>query len=68
VLVEVDAQTGFSDNLVRAGRKRLPAELKRNPMYVIIGAATNMGLSLPARRIAIGTKPVGPATPAAPEP
>jgi TnpA family transposase len=45
VLVEVDARTGFTDNLVHAGGKvARPAELKRNLMYVIIAEATNMGL------------------------
>jgi len=45
VLVEVDARTGFSDHLVRAGGKvNRPPDLKRNLLYVIIAEATNMGL------------------------
>jgi TnpA family transposase len=45
VLVEIDAQTGFTDYLVHAGGKvTRPAELKRNLLYVIIAEATNMGL------------------------
>jgi hypothetical protein len=46
VLVEVDARTGFLDDLVHAGGKvNRPAELKRNLIYVIIAEATNMGLT-----------------------
>ena len=46
VLVEIDARTGFIDQLTHAGgRATRPPELRRNLLYVIIAEATNMGLS-----------------------
>jgi Tn3 transposase DDE domain len=45
VLVELDARTGFTDQLIHAGGKvNRPPELRRNLLYVVIAEATNMGL------------------------
>lgn len=46
VLVEVDARTGFLNQLIHLGGKvTRPAELKRNLIYVIVAEATNRGLT-----------------------
>jgi hypothetical protein len=45
MLVELDARTGFTDQLIHAGGKvNRPPELRRNLLYVVIAEATNMGL------------------------
>jgi TnpA family transposase len=46
LLVEVDARTGFTDQLLHAGGQvARSAELKRNLLYVLIAEATNLSLT-----------------------
>lgn len=46
LLVEIDARTGFTDQLAHAGGKvTRSAELKRHLLYVILAEATNTGLA-----------------------